>query len=85
MLQQIKTLQDINGIFNRFTVTPSSYFSLPGLIPEGYDLVEQKEHKLTRLNSELELKKRNLQYHEKSVVSLSKEIEELEKEIATLS
>lgn len=54
-------------------------------LPEGYDLVENEEHKRQRIQRELQEKKRSLSYLEKRQSELAAEIEEEEKELLALN
>lgn len=53
-------------------------------VPEGYSLVETKEHKLKRLNDEISEKETTLRYLEKRMSEVHAEIKSRRDELSSL-
>ena len=60
-----------------------SYFNVT--VPEGYTLVETKEHQAERLQRQIENRKTMLSYHEKKAQELVSLLEAEEKELLELT
>lgn len=54
-------------------------------LPEGYELVETKDHKRERLQKEIEEKKASVEYLTRRLTELTANIESEEKELLALS
>lgn len=81
-MYQIDYLKPMNGIFERFLVSPKvEVWPFTFEVPEGYELKETKEHKLTRLKEEIASKKQTQELYQKQLLLLSKQIDDLEKEL----
>lgn len=58
--------------------------SISVYVPDGYELVENEAHKKSRLERELQEKKKSLEYTEKKLAELQAQIAEEEKELLAL-